>query len=44
MSVLTRPAVLLATASLAAGLLVAPGAAHAADTTSTLTAAQMGPR
>ncbi|MBB2948596.1 hypothetical protein FB565_008379 [Actinoplanes lutulentus] len=41
MSVLTRPAVLLAAASVAAGLLVAPGAAYAADTTTTLTAAQM---
>ncbi|BBH68990.1 hypothetical protein ACTI_56750 [Actinoplanes sp. OR16] len=41
MSVLTRPAVLLATATVAAGLLVAPGAAFAADTTTTLTSAQM---
>jgi hypothetical protein len=41
MSVLVRPAVLLATASVAAGLLVAPGAAYAAVTTTTLTAAQL---
>lgn len=41
MSVLSRPAVLLAAASVAAGLLVAPGAAFAAGTTTTLTAAEM---
>ncbi|MEV0901484.1 hypothetical protein [Actinoplanes sp. NPDC049802] len=41
MSVLTRPAVLLASAAVAAGLLVAPGAAYAADTTTQLTAAEM---
>ncbi|MDR6321324.1 hypothetical protein [Actinoplanes couchii] len=41
MSVLTRPAVLLAGVTLTAGLLVAPGAAWAADTTTSLTAAQM---
>ncbi|GIF12507.1 hypothetical protein [Actinoplanes teichomyceticus] len=36
-----RPALLLATASVTAGVLVAPGAAFAADTTTTLTATQM---
>ncbi|GGN68970.1 hypothetical protein GCM10010112_33970 [Actinoplanes lobatus] len=41
MSVLTRPAVLLASAAVAASLLVAPGAAYAADTTTELTAAEM---
>ncbi|WP_092545777.1 hypothetical protein [Actinoplanes derwentensis] len=41
MSLATRPAVLLATATVAASLLVAPGAAWAADTTTTLTAAEM---
>ncbi|MBB3096706.1 hypothetical protein FHR83_004380 [Actinoplanes campanulatus] len=41
MSVLTRPAVLLASAAVAASLLVAPGAAYATDTTTELTAAEM---
>ncbi|GAA4945232.1 hypothetical protein [Actinoplanes utahensis] len=41
MSVLSRPTVLLATASVAAGLLVAPGAAFAAGPAPTLTAAEM---
>lgn len=41
MSVLTRPAVLLATASMAVGLLAAPSAAWAADTTTDLTVAEM---
>lgn len=41
MSVRTRPAVLLAAASVAAGLLVAPSPAFAADTTTPLTAAGM---
>ncbi|GAA0464372.1 hypothetical protein Aca07nite_26150 [Actinoplanes capillaceus] len=41
MSVLTRPAVLLASAAVAASLLAAPGAAYAADGTTELTAAQM---
>ncbi|WP_430786014.1 hypothetical protein [Actinoplanes sp. G11-F43] len=46
MSVLTRPSLLLATATAAAaaltgGLIVAPGAAWAADTTTNLTAAEM---
>ncbi|HWS36891.1 MAG TPA: hypothetical protein VN408_29640 [Actinoplanes sp.] len=41
MSVTTRPAVLLATAAFAAGLLTAPAPAWAADTTTPMTAAQM---
>ncbi|MEU4428678.1 hypothetical protein AB0F81_49400 [Actinoplanes sp. NPDC024001] len=41
MSVLSRPAVLLTTLSVTAGLLVAPGVAYAADTTTRLTAAEM---
>ncbi|MBG0561117.1 hypothetical protein [Actinoplanes aureus] len=41
MSVLTRPAVLLATTAVAAGLLAAPGTAYAAGTTTQLTAAEM---
>ncbi|BEL07593.1 hypothetical protein Q0Z83_057840 [Actinoplanes sichuanensis] len=41
MSVLSRPAILLASASVAAGLLIAPAAAYAADTTTDLSAAQM---
>jgi hypothetical protein len=41
MSVLSRPAILLASASVAAGLLVAPAAAYAADTTTELTASEM---
>jgi hypothetical protein len=41
MSVLSRPAILLAAASVTAGLLVAPGAAWAAESTTELTAAEM---
>ncbi|GLY00535.1 hypothetical protein [Actinoplanes sp. NBRC 101535] len=41
MSVLTRPTALLAGLSVAVTLVAAPGAAHAADATTTLTAAQM---
>ena len=41
MSVLSRPAILLAAASVAAGLFVAPGVAHAADVTTDLTRAEM---
>ena len=41
MTVLARPAALLVTASLAAGLIAAPGAAWAADPTTELTAVQM---
>ncbi|MDI6100826.1 hypothetical protein QLQ12_19630 [Actinoplanes sp. NEAU-A12] len=41
MSVLTRPAVLLATASMAVGLIAAPGAAWAADAGTPLSAAEM---
>jgi hypothetical protein len=41
MSVLSRPAILLASASVAAGLLVAPAAAYAADTTTELSATEM---
>ncbi|GIF38266.1 hypothetical protein [Actinoplanes xinjiangensis] len=41
MSVLSRPAILLASASVAASLLVAPAAAYAADTTTELSATQM---
>lgn len=41
MSVLTRPAVLLATASMAVSLIVAPSAAWAAEPTTNLTAAEM---
>jgi hypothetical protein len=41
MPVLSRPAILLASATVAAGLLVAPSAAYAADTTTTLTKAEM---
>ncbi|WP_433795450.1 hypothetical protein [Actinoplanes sp. CA-252034] len=41
MSVLSRPAILLVSASVAAGLLVAPAAAYAADTTTDLSASQM---
>lgn len=41
MSVLSRPAILLVSATVAAGLLVAPAAAYAADTTTELSAAQM---
>lgn len=41
MSVLSRPAILLTTASMAVGLLVAPGPAHAADISTTLTSAEM---
>jgi len=38
---LSRPAVLLASASMVTGLLAGPGAAYAADTTTNLTAAEM---
>ncbi|GIE78258.1 hypothetical protein Aph02nite_42080 [Actinoplanes philippinensis] len=41
MSVLSRPAILLASAAVAAGLLVAPAAAYAADTTTDLSASEM---
>ncbi|MEV6303749.1 hypothetical protein AB0M02_30385 [Actinoplanes sp. NPDC051861] len=41
MSRFHRPAILLASASIAAGILVAPSAAYAADTTTQLTKAQM---
>jgi hypothetical protein len=41
MPVLSRPAILLAAASVVAGLLVAPGTAWAADSTTELTAAEM---
>lgn len=41
MSVLHRPALLLVSATVAAGLLVAPGAARAAGTSTDLTAAEM---
>jgi hypothetical protein len=41
MSLASRPALLLSTVSLAAGLLAAPGAAYAADTTISLTQEQM---
>jgi hypothetical protein len=41
MSVLTRPAALLATAAVAAGLIAAPGAAYATGTVTQLTAAEM---
>jgi hypothetical protein len=41
MPVLSRPAILLAAASVAAGILVAPGAAYAAETTTELSAAEM---
>jgi hypothetical protein len=41
MSVLTRPAALLATAAVTVGLIAAPGAAYAADTTTSLSAAEM---
>jgi hypothetical protein len=41
MPVLSRPAILLAAASVAAGILVAPAAAYAAETTTELSAAEM---